>query len=122
MTGLEIDLLCSAIEGGVRRALKDREGVACRCSNCEHSCDALTGHKTGKCGLRNPVIGEDGRCMFRVGLGGKRLVRRLANALEMVRSPSMINCVLPTEFERYVRELLAEVGSFLGHGEGGDDE
>lgn len=122
MTDMEIALLRSAVKGGVSEALNAKEGVECRCSNCEHSCDALTGRRTGKCGLRSPVIGEDGRCMSRVSLGGRQLVQKLANALERLRCPSVVNCVLPTEFERDVRKLLAEVDSFHGHGEEGDEE
>lgn len=122
MTGMEIDLLHAAIEGGVRRALEAREGVACRCSNCEHSCDVLTGHKTGKCGLRHPVIGEDGRCMSVVRPGGKRLVFKLANMLARVRTARLVDGVLSPEIESSVRKLLAEADGFCGYGEECDDE
>ena len=122
MTGMEIDLLHATIEGGVRRALDSREGVACRCSNCEHNCDALTGGRTGKCGLRNPVIGEDGRCMFQVRQGGKRLVSRLANVLARVRTARLVDGVLSPEIESSVRKLLAEADGFCGYGEECDDD
>lgn len=125
MTGMEIDLLHAVVEGGVSKLLKGldaREGVVCRCSNCEHSCDTLTGHKTGKCGLRNPVIGEDGRCMSQVTRGGKQLVFKLANALAQVRSSRLVDGALPPNLDSYARKLITEAASFCEQDEGGDDE